>query len=697
MNSAAPSQPLVLVIDDDQNLRELLALILRRQDLNVMTAESGAQGLELIQLHSFDVVLLDIGLPDMDGFEVCRHFKTSDALRHIPIILITGRESIEDKVRGFELGASDYINKPFDEKELRVRVLAVIRAKLGQDQWLAANRRERSRTQQELLRISKAVDSASDAISITDAEGKQLFHNHAFLTLFEYALNQADWTDGHRAIFVDPKRRDYIWDTCRSGGSWRGELEMLAHGGRRIAMLARADAIKDDRQTVIGSVWIFTDIQERKRLERELIYLASHDSLTNLRNRRSFAEQLEASVLQAKRGYPSTLIYLDLDHFKNINDTLGHSAGDRMLREIAVQLAGGIRNCDVLARLGGDEFGVLLPHSTLVQAEVVARKILRICDEFRHQETGQCFTTSASIGLAAVEASLSVDEVLARADCACNLAKAKGRNRVETFRPDDAELARLSRETSLGPMIKDALRDGRFELWLQPIVALDGRGGPCFEVLLRMRDVAGKMIMPDAFIPTAERLGCMPQLDQWVARHAIEFLRACPGARLHVNLSAKSLDESQLTPFIQDAVKSAGVDPSQLVFEITETAMIVNLASARLFLQQMKGLGFKTALDDFGSGFTSLSYLRELPVDIIKIDGSFIHNLDTDKVNQTLVRSMNDIAHLLGKETVAEYVETEAILETIREIGVDYAQGWHTGKPRIAAKAQMDLVATPAA
>ncbi len=697
MNAAAPTQPMALVIDDDQSLRELLALILRRQDLRVMTADSAAEGLELARQNSFDVVLLDIGLPDMDGFEVCRHFKSTEALRHIPVILITGRESIEDKVKGFELGASDYINKPFEEKELRVRVLAVIRAKLSQDQWLAANRRERSRTQQELLRISKAVDSASDAMLITDAEGRQLFHNHAFLTLFEYALNQADLADGQRAIFADPQRRDFIWDSCRTGGSWRGELELVAHGGRRIPMLVRADAIKDDQQTVIGSVWIFTDIQERKRLEQELIYLASHDSLTHLRNRRSFTEQIEAAVLQSKRGYPSTLLYLDLDHFKNINDVLGHSAGDRMLREIAIQLSGSLRTSDVLARLGGDEFAILLPHVNEAQAETVARKILRVCDEFRHHEAGQAFTTSASIGVAAVDASLSADEVLARADCACNLAKTKGRNRMEVFHPDDTELARLSRETTLGPVIKDALREDRFELWLQPIVPLRASGPPCFEVLLRMRDVAGKLIMPDAFIGAAERLGCMPQIDQWVTRHAIAFLRTCTGVRLQVNLSAKSLNESQLSVFIQEEVKIAGVNPAQLVFEVTETAMIVNLAQARQFLHQIRNLGFKTALDDFGSGFTSLSYLRELPVDIIKIDGAFIHNLDSDRVNQALVRSMNDVAHLLGKETIAEYVESSAIWQLLRDMGVDYAQGWHTGRPQLASKVQASLAEAPVA
>lgn len=685
MNASHPSQPTVLVIDDDASLRELLAVILRLQDLNVTTAESGVQGLALAEQQPFDAVLLDIGLPDMDGFEVCRRFKASDTLRHIPVVLITGRESIEDKVKGFELGASDYINKPFDESELRARVLAVLRTKLGQDQWLAANRRERSRTQQELLRISKAVDSASDAIAITDADGRHLFHNHAFLTLFDYSLSEPRALDCQRAVFADAKRWDYIWNSCRAGGAWRGELEMISNGGRRIAMLVRADAIKDDRQAVIGSVWIYTDIQERKRLERELIYLASHDSLTHLRNRRSFTELLEASALQAHRGHLSALLYLDLDHFKNINDTLGHTAGDRMLCEIAVLLGGGLRSSDVLARLGGDEFAVLLAHATLLQAEAVAKKILRLCDEFRYHETGKSFATSASIGIALVDPGLTADEVLARADCACNLAKFKGRNRFEIFRPDDAELARLSNEASLAPLIKDALREERLELWMQPVVPLAGEGPPCFEALLRMRDPVGRLVMPDAFIPTAERLGCMPQIDQWVIRHAVAFLQANPPVCLHVNLSAKSLNEPQLPILIQEILHAAGVEPARLVFEITETAMIVNLAVARVFLQHMKQLGCKTALDDFGSGFTSLSYLRELPVDIIKIDGSFIQRLDADPINQALVRSMNEIAHLLGKQTVAEYVETQAILDTLRSLGVDYAQGWHTGKPQLAS------------
>jgi diguanylate cyclase (GGDEF)-like protein/PAS domain S-box-containing protein len=678
----AANKQRILVVDDDENVRNLISAIFEGNGLDVITAETGPEGLAQASAQPVDLVLLDIALPGMDGFEVCRRLKEQEATRSIPIMLITGRESVEDKVLGFGLGATDYINKPFDTTELRARVHAVLRSKRAQDQWVDTTRHERKRTEHELLRIGKAMDSASDAITILDASGEHLYHNISFQTLFDIPPEEIRRPESMLRLFRDAKSWESIQSVCRTGNSWKGEVEIQAFNGRLMSMLLRADAIKDDHAQYLGSVFIFTDITERKRLEKDLIYLASHDPLTRLKNRRSFTEQLERGAMDARLGMKGALLYLDLDHFKNINDTLSHQAGDRLLIDIARLLPRLLRPTDLLARLGGDEFAVLLANTSLSEAELVAKRINQFFDGFRFSENGRYLTTSVSIGLSLLDDSISAETAMAQADAACNLAKAKGRNRYEVFCLESSEIPRLSQEANLAPLIKDALQKNALELWLQPIVPLSQPSCERYEVLLRMRDQAGNMIGPGVFVIVAERLGIMKQIDHWVFRHALAVMAKHPHLQFNLNLSAQTMNDPDLTSLLKIMIADAGVAPSRLTFEITETAMIFNLSAACTFLKDIKEFGCGTALDDFGSGFTSLSYLRQLPVDFLKIDGSFVQNLSTDRFNQTLVRAISDIAHLLGMQTVVEYVENELILETARGMGVDHGQGWHLGKPR---------------
>jgi diguanylate cyclase (GGDEF)-like protein len=678
----AANKQRILVVDDDENVRNLISVIFESSGLEIVTAESGADGLAMAAAQPMDLVLLDIALPGIDCFEVCRRFKAQESTRSIPIMLITGRESVDDKVLGFELGATDYINKPFDTTELRARVHAVLRSKKAQDQWVATTRHERKRTEQELLRIGKAMDSASDAVTILDACGEHLYHNIAFQTLFDIPSEETRRPESLSRLFCEPKTWESIQSVCRSGNSWKGEVEIQSFSGRLMSMLLRADAIKDVQSQYLGSVIIFTDISERKRLEKDLIHLAGHDPLTGLKNRRSFTEQLERGAMEARLGMSGALLYLDLDHFKNINDTLSHQAGDRLLTDIARLLPRLLRPTDLLARLGGDEFAVLLANTTLAEAEQTAKKINQFFDGFRFSEKEKYLTTSVSIGLSVLDESISAESALAQADAACNLAKAKGRNRYEVFCHESSEIPRLSEEANLAPLIKDALQKNALELWLQPIVPLNQSEPPRYEVLLRMRDHGGQMIGPGTFVIVAERLGIMKQIDHWVFRHALSALAKNPNLHFNLNLSAQTMNDPGLTSLLKVLVAEAGVAPSQITFEITETAMIFNLSAACSFLKDIKEFGCGTALDDFGSGFTSLSYLRQLPVDCLKIDGSFVQNLSTDPFNQTLVRAISDIAHLLGMKTVVEFVENELVLKTAREMGVDYGQGWHLGRPR---------------
>ena len=673
---------LVLVVDDDPMVRELLCQVLREEGFNTLEADRGKKALTLCSDNPVDLVLLDLGLPDIDGFEVCRQIKSNDLLRHIPVMIITGRESIEDKVRGFELGASDYINKPFDLTEFRARALAILRTKHAQDQWIAATRSERKRTETELIRISKAIDSASDAICIIDGSGSSLYHNNAFFTLFELSPHQCFSAATYKELFVESRTWNLIWDICQAGKSWRGEVELRTQNGRMIPTLTRASAIKDNEEQFIGCVFLITDISERKRLENDLIYLASHDPLTHLQNRRFFTERLERAVSDSHNGQDGLLFYMDLDFFKIINDTAGHQAGDRLLIQIARILQQNVKKTDLLARLGGDEFALVLFNVSVEEGEKIAQKILKMIDGFRFTDQDRCFTTSASIGVASLKSGSTAAEVLAFADSACHTAKAKGRNRCEWYRQEESSIPRYNVEADLAPLIKDALQNERFELWLQPIVPLKEKKTDRYEVLVRMSDLAGQPISPGFFVPVAERLGIMVQLDRWIFRRALHFLHQHPKLSLNFNISAQTLNDPDLISYIVKQIDNANVEPKRITFEITETAMIFNLSNACSFLHEVNKLGCGSALDDFGSGFTSLSYLRELPVNILKIDGSFIQNLDVDPFNQTLVKAISDIAHLLGKKTVVEFVENERILETAESLGIDYGQGWYLGKPK---------------
>jgi diguanylate cyclase len=346
-----------------------------------------------------------------------------------------------------------------------------------------------------------------------------------------------------------------------------------------------------------------------------------------------------------------------------------------------------LRATDFLGRVGGDEFAIILWHTTGDQAEQAADGILRLFDDYRYQHQGRVLTTTASLGIAVLKGNVSAEDVLAQADSACYRAKTKGRNRWERVHPNGSDLALAREQAVLAPQIKDALREDRFELWLQPIVPLqtDGRPTNLFEVLLRMRNAQNQLLLPASFIPTAERLGYMTPIDHWVLDHALDLLRRHSTWQLSINLSAQSLADPDLLSYLTRLVETHRIAPGRATLEITETSMIVNLTAATSLMRELRQLGFNLALDDFGAGFTSLGYLRELPVDYLKIDRQFIQPLATDAFNQALVKSIGDLAHRLGRWTVAEGVETAQVLEVVRSLGMDFGQGWQLGPPQAMA------------
>ncbi|MDH5546068.1 MAG: EAL domain-containing protein [Gammaproteobacteria bacterium] len=436
-------------------------------------------------------------------------------------------------------------------------------------------------------------------------------------------------------------------------------------------------------------VALVSDISERKAMVDRLKQLAERDSLTGLYNRHFFIDELDRAIERNLRNekLDIALLYLDLDNFKYVNDTLGHVAGDKVLTDVSDVLINRARGTDLVVRLGGDEFAILLYNSSAKEALVAAEAYRRHLSEFIFNYEGQILDIGCSIGIALLDGSIkNKEEILLRADLACHIAKRLGRNRVYFFEEKDKQSAdAMSLDMGWARRIKNSIENNLFVMDCQPIMSLKSRQITSHEVLLRMKGENGDLIMPSGFLPSAERFGLIQEIDRWVIRHSMRHLmrnEGYSGRRYAINLSAKSIGDPEILELIQTELDRNAVNPNNVVFEVTESSAIQNINAAAEFLAKLQELGFKTALDDFGVGYSSFSYLKDLAVDIVKIDKSFVQNVTNDKVKRAIVASMNDVAHALGKETVAEFVEDRETVEFLASIGVDYCQGYYIGEPR---------------
>ena len=430
------------------------------------------------------------------------------------------------------------------------------------------------------------------------------------------------------------------------------------------------------------------DITDRRRLEDQLTYQASLDALTDLINRREFERRLGRLLIQAdKHPGDHVLCYLDLDQFKIINDSCGHVAGDELLRQIASLLTGQIRSRDTLARLGGDEFAVLMEHCPLGRAGVLADHMRVAIEGFRFQWHERRFSLGVSIGLVPLQGGASIEDALGLADSACYAAKEKGRNRIHVYHPDDDPVAaNRTGDSHWSSSISSALENDQFVLYAQPIHACCAEGGGSrYEILLRLRE-GGDIIRPGTFMPAAERYNLSPQVDRWVIDHVIQWFEDHPELLpqielFSVNLSALSLCDDAFREHVLNRLETSGFPRHKLCFEVTETAAIANLCQATDFIHSLRDVGCRFALDDFGSGLSSFAYLRNLPVDMVKIDGAFVRNIANNDTDRMMVKSICDIVSMMDKQTTAEYVETAESLEVLQDIGVDFVQGFHLGTP----------------
>jgi diguanylate cyclase (GGDEF)-like protein len=438
-------------------------------------------------------------------------------------------------------------------------------------------------------------------------------------------------------------------------------------------------------------VLVFRDVSHAQKMAMEMRYQATHDALTGLINRHEFERRLKQVLERDKGADEHTLLYLDLDQFKIVNDTCGHLAGDELLKQLTCLLQAKLRKDDTLARLGGDEFGLLLEKCPRGSAFRLAEVLRQTVQEFRFVWEERVFSLGISIGLATFSGSeQTFSDVLRMADTACFLAKDNGRNRVQLYASDDKNLEKRRGEMGWVERLHKALDKQRFVLYSQKILPLSAPSSANhYEILLRMKGENGELVPPMAFIPAAERYGLMPQIDRWVianafAQYASYHPRNSTKDTCTINLSGASICDEHLYDFVVDQFRQSRADPAGICFEITETTAIANLTQAAALIRKLKELGCRFSLDDFGSGMSSYTYLKHLLVDYLKIDGAFIKGMISDPIDHAMVEAINHIGHVMKIQTIAEWVEEESFLEALRKIGVDYAQGYAIEEPRPA-------------
>ena len=472
----------------------------------------------------------------------------------------------------------------------------------------------------------------------------------------------------------------------------RVDATLLSESGQRF--WASVSIARVELDSVPKLLMVAADITEQRQLNERLSHQASHDALTHLYNRREFERRLAEAMAAVARGAPTAaLLYIDLDQFKLINDTSGHMAGDQLLTQLAMVMREQLGPHDVLARLGGDEFGVLLPSiGARAAAEAAAEQLRRRIDGYVFMWEQRTYSISASIGGVLIDqpGGVHLHELFAQADTACYMAKEMGRNRVHFYSEHDDETARRRSEMEWANRLRWAAEEGRLLLTYQELTPLasDDRDGVRIELLLRFRDESGRLMVPGAFMPAAERYGLMPTIDRWVIETALShFDQLHPqGAALRlatINLSGASVEDDALADRIIELLSLHRVDPGRVCFEITETVAVRHLSQVARFMQRLRAVGCKVALDDFGAGMSSFGYLKNLPVDIIKIDGSFIRDMLDDPVSYAMVRAATDIGHQIGLTVVAEWVTSEAVMQALRELGVDLAQGFSLHMPEL--------------
>lgn len=696
----------ILLVDDSPTARVNFRRILDKVGYQVDAVASAEEAMQAVEKNSYDIAIIDYFMPEMNGDELCWTLSKNPQSQHIKLSILTS--TYNDKVISDSLsaGAVECMFKSESSELFLARIASMSRSI-----------NITKRIEQERARLEGILCSVGDGVYGVDKEGFITFVNPAVKKMLGYIndgelIGRPSIETFHQLSSENNEQKystNYLEHAISEGREMHGVEAIFKHTNGvtfQVEMTIYPSFVNGQQE---GAVVAFRDISARKLLEEELKWQASHDQLTKLLNRKYLEDALETEVKRLKRSdEESAILYIDLDRFKYINDTIGHAAGDALLIEISNLLHTRLRTADLLARIGGDEFSILLRNIDLEHVSEIADDYRKLLEQFTFTFDGCDYNINGSIGVAIInKLSKNYGEILANADIACHIAKGKGRNQIHVYSQEQDDKAAMEIELGWSTRLQNALDNDNFEFVYQPIVALneiDTHNLPeqqdelwefllknnsikeiLYEVLIRLPNSKGDFVAPGAFLPTAERFNMMPEIDSWVVNHALKTLGRInangASVRFSINLSGQSIDNDDLLQDIKDGIKKWELDPSCILFEITETCAINRMEKAHHFIEELHALGCDFALDDFGSGYSSFNHLKNLHVDFIKIDGQFIKDIVNDQMDLAIVTSINNIAHSLGKKTIAEFVENADTLRLLKKAGIDYVQGYYVSLP----------------
>lgn len=692
----------ILFVDDSVSIRHYYQRLLNRNGYIAETANSVQSAFDMALEQTYDLAIIDYFMPEQNGYVLCQMLRDDERTSKIRTAVITGTYLDEVIKDCLQAGAVECMFKNEAEELFLARIASMSRFIEVQNHIEA-----------ERERLAGILESVGEGVYGVDNDGLVTFVNPAALAIIGKSdssniIGQRAKDAFHYHVEDDVIKHDRLYRAYGKGVELRSwETGFKHEKGTEVPVECTVYPLNIQGKQE-GSVIAFRDISERKMLEEKLHWQATHDHLTRLSNRRYFEDKLDSEVSRVQAGdVMSALVYLDLDRFKYINDTAGHDAGDKLLVEISKLLLEKVREHDTLARLGGDEFAIIIKDVDEVSAMSVTETFRAALEKCTFTYEGEQHNIHGSFGVTLMDIpDMSSGDVLANADIACHIAKRSGRNQSHLYEHGNDEKNVMGSELGWSQRLREAMDENKFILYYQPILdlreidlnSLPAEDGALweayasnkdnkihYELLLRMRGDNGELYYPDAFMPTAERFNLMCDVDMWVMNNALQTLsRVKDKSRMSfsINLSGQTLNAEDSLHKIKALINEYDIDPQLLVFEVTETCAIANFESANEFINEMKWLGCRFSLDDFGSGFCSFSQLKCLPADFVKIDGQFVKGMARGSIDRAIVTAMNDVAHSLGRYTVAEYVESPEILRLLKICGVDYVQGNYVSVPR---------------
>ncbi len=695
----------ILLIDDDPSQLKSLANLFELDGLEPVCCSTAEEALEACQSQQLNVAVLDLRMPGVDGLSLLRLLKNINP--DIKIIIHTAYASVESAITAVNENAFAYIQKLGNVGELvshvhrafhshYVTYSETLEATVEQrdvdlrdaNRNLRKEVKDRRQKEQAIKEMHFALTNAMPGMSKLDKDGKFITANKYctdILLVREQDLIGVNW---ETVIHPDDRIKAMTaYQQMKMDGKAEFQGRVRRKDGSDCFQQALLIKVTNGGGKFSGHHCFMKDITERMQTEEKLNFQASHDSLTGLMNRRAFERHTEV-LLSRDNENGHALCYMDLDQFKVINDTCGHTAGDQMLQQISTIMRNVARKQDVLARLGGDEFGIIMEHCPLINAQRVAQNILEAVADYHFEWEGGIFRVGVSIGLVAItDSTTSLSELLKQADIACYMAKDLGRHRIHVYRNEDVELTKHRGQMHSVGQIYQSLKENRFQLFAQAVQPLGNASGKHYEILIRMEYEKGKLIQPEEFLPAAERYNIISSVDRWVVDNTCQLLAEHPDfveqiSFIAINISGQSFADESFLDFVSKRILDSNINGNKFCFEITETAAISNLGKVQEFIAVLSQYGCRFSLDDFGSGLSSYGYLKNLPADFLKIDGIFVKGMVHDPVDRAIVRSINEIGHELGMQTIAEFVEDQEIKDMLEVIGVDYVQGYAIDKPQ---------------